>query len=133
MNRATRLFVVGLVIGTVPLLGCQKQSGKSQEHEPPARVERIEGSELSRVTLTPNAMQRLDVQTAKVSEQKGPRQESPQMTVPYAAVLYDPHGKTFVYKSPESRVFVRHAIDVDYIEVSAKSRHVQTLRSHSPG
>ena len=36
--------------------------------------------------------------------------------VPYAAVLYDVHGKTWVYTSPTPRTYVRHRISVDYID-----------------
>jgi len=36
--------------------------------------------------------------------------------VPYAAVLYDLHGETWVYTNPEPLVFVRHKVDVDYVE-----------------
>jgi len=40
----------------------------------------------------------------------------PQKVVPYAAVLYDLQGKTYVYTSPEPLVFTRQAVTVDYIE-----------------
>jgi len=36
--------------------------------------------------------------------------------IPYAAVLYDVHGNTWVYTNPEPLVFIRHKVDVDYIE-----------------
>jgi len=36
--------------------------------------------------------------------------------VPYSTVLYDVHGNTWVYTNPEPLVFVRHKVDVDYIE-----------------
>ena len=36
--------------------------------------------------------------------------------VPFSSVIYDPTGKTWVYTNPESRVYVRHLITVDYIE-----------------
>ena len=36
--------------------------------------------------------------------------------VAYSAVVYDVHGDTWVYTSPESLVFVREPIKVDYIE-----------------
>jgi hypothetical protein len=36
--------------------------------------------------------------------------------VPYDAVLYDLHGETWVYTSPEPLVYVRAPITVDYIE-----------------
>lgn len=39
-----------------------------------------------------------------------------QKIVPYAAVLYDLHGETWVFTSPEPLVYVRAPITVDYIE-----------------
>ena len=36
--------------------------------------------------------------------------------VPYSAVIYDATGKTWAYTNPEPLTFVRHAIDVEYIE-----------------
>jgi hypothetical protein len=36
--------------------------------------------------------------------------------VPYAAILYDTNGNTWVYTSPEPLVYVRHRVVVDYIE-----------------
>jgi hypothetical protein len=36
--------------------------------------------------------------------------------VPYAAVLYDARGNTWVYTNPTPLTFVRHAIHIDYIE-----------------
>lgn len=39
-----------------------------------------------------------------------------QKVIPYAAVLYDPHGNTWTYTNPEPLIFVRHRIDVEFIE-----------------
>jgi hypothetical protein len=39
-----------------------------------------------------------------------------QKVIPYAAVLYDPHGSTWTYTNPEPLVFVRHRIDIEFIE-----------------
>jgi hypothetical protein len=39
-----------------------------------------------------------------------------QRTVPHSAVIYDPRGDAWVYTNPEPLVFVRHRINVDYIE-----------------
>jgi hypothetical protein len=36
--------------------------------------------------------------------------------VPYAAVLYDAPGNTWVYTTPNPLTFVRHVIHIDYIE-----------------
>lgn len=116
MKRGNRWVVVGLLMATAHLAGCQKQSATHKEHEHPAQVEKIDGSQFSRLTLTDGAMKRLDVRTAKVSDEPSPRKKSPQRAVPYGAVLYDAQGKTWVYTSPKAGTFVRHQIDIDYIK-----------------
>ena len=72
----------------------------------PAKVEAIEGTEFSRLTLTEKAAQRLDIQVAEVADN----------TVPYAAVLYGLDGETFVYTNLEPLTYVRAPIVVDHIE-----------------
>lgn len=67
-----------------------------------------------RITLTEMASQRLGLQTAPISEAEiGGRM---QKVAPYAAVLYGPHGETWVYASPEPLVFVRQPITIGDIE-----------------
>jgi hypothetical protein len=81
----------------------------------PAVIEKIEGSELSRVTLTERAMQRLNLRTDQVREMKmGP--ESSRTVVPYSSLIYDLQGQTWIYISPRPGTFVRHEVEVDYIE-----------------
>jgi hypothetical protein len=58
-------------------------------------------------------MERIGIQTAAVSELRSSPQRK---VVPYSALLYGPEGQTWVYISPQSRVFIRHVVDVDYIE-----------------
>ena len=41
---------------------------------------------------------------------------TPRQVVPYAAVLYDAKGDTWVYTNPNPLTFVRHPIHIDYIE-----------------
>ncbi len=36
--------------------------------------------------------------------------------IPHSALIYDPKGQTWIYTSPEPRTFVRHKVDVDYVE-----------------
>ncbi len=110
-----RWIVVVLAVACLPLSSCGGSTSAYQKIEP-AHVEPIAGSELSRVTLSDEAMQRLDVQTAPVREMNVTRSQTPQKVVPYSAVLYDAHGKTWVYTCPKPRTFVRHQISVDYIE-----------------
>lgn len=109
-----------------------------------AEVNHIDGTQLSRVTLTAKAAERLGIATmvvqaaqatatgagapsdAFVARQQGaptattrdPRMSgaaSSRTVVPYAAVLYDAKGATWVYTSPSPLVFVRHRIKIDYI------------------
>jgi hypothetical protein len=109
MKHIMRLMVAALVIAGLQLTACQRHS--STHHvEHPAEVKKIEGSELSTVTLTERAMQRLDVKTDQVREQGGKKM------VPYSSLIYDPNGQTWVYTNPQPRTFVRHKVDVDKIE-----------------
>jgi hypothetical protein len=40
----------------------------------------------------------------------------PRKIIPYAAVIYDPSGETWIYTNPELLTYIRHPIVVDYIE-----------------
>jgi hypothetical protein len=80
----------------------------------PVKLEPIEGTELKRAILTEKAAERIDLQTAPV------RQEMvngvARKVVPYAAVIYDLHGETWLYTNPAPLTFVRESILIDYIE-----------------
>ena len=112
MQHGSRCTVAVVIIVGLQFSACQQKSDKPPKIEP-AHVEHIEGTELSRVTLTARAAERLDIKTAPVREvYMSPLRKA----VQYGAVLYDAHGGTWVYTSPEPLVFVRHRIIVDYIE-----------------
>jgi multidrug efflux system membrane fusion protein len=211
MQRSNRWLVGALLIAALQLAACGQTSAPAASHSQPAKVEHIEGSDLSRVVLTADAAKRLDIQTAAVSEEQRMRKRivggeivsmpsagvmlrvplgesdlkavdrsqpasilplaindktpgvsaklvenpavkdskdastalyyavdtaggslaagqrtrvelalmgsgKPQKVVPYSSVIYDLHGDTWTYTSPESLTFVRHAISIDYIE-----------------
>ena len=111
MNVRRRLVALAgpLTMGLV-VAACGTSPAPSAE-EPPAEVETIEGSELSRITLSEQAAQRLGIATEAVTETA-----SDLLAIPYAAVLYDAEGKTWAYESPDENVFVRSEIVVDRIE-----------------
>ena len=112
MKPKNRWIVALLVLAVLQFWACQKEDG-SHHFEPPSVVEEIEEPDFSRVTLTERAMERIGIQTAAVSEVSNlPLKKA----VPYSALLYGPEGQTWVYTSPQSRVFVRYVVDVDYIE-----------------
>jgi hypothetical protein len=110
----SKRWIVGVLVaaGLVAVLlsvGTSKQQESAVAAEP-ATVEPIAGSDLSRVTLSAAAAERLGVRTAAV-EQRGASRK----VIPYDAVLYGPAGNTFTYTSPERLVFVRAPITVDRI------------------
>jgi streptogramin lyase len=76
----------------------------------PAHLEAIDGSTVKKITLTPKAAQRLDIQTGKVRQDASGRK-----VVPYAAVVYDKDGSTWVYTSPQPLTYIRHVIIVELI------------------
>lgn len=109
MMVVRRWLILGVVVAAVPLAGCAQDSADPAAEEP-ATVEEIAGSELSRITLSAEAAERLGIETEPVGE------DGSQLTLPYAAVLYDSEGKTWAYATPDENVFVRHEIVVDRVD-----------------
>ena len=107
MLPALRRLIVPAVaaLALVGLSGCTKTVGATSTKSEPFTLEKVEGTELQRLRLLPEAVERLGVQTAAVGD----------LTVPYAAVLYEAKGTTFVYTNPEPLVFVRQPITVERI------------------
>lgn len=112
-------IVATLIVTGLVLPACTRTSGEEAGGEPDtATVEPIEGTDVARVTLSPDAARRLDIQTAPVRpflEGDGGKQRA---VIPYAAVLYDPNGDTWTYTSPEPLVFIRYPIRVAQIDGS---------------
>ena len=108
-------LVLVLIIAGLQLPACQQHSS-THHFEHPAKVELIEGSELSRVTLTEKAAQRIDLKTDQVREATVKRSATKRRVVPYSSLIYDPNGQTWVYTSAKPLTFVRHKVEVDYIE-----------------
>ena len=77
----------------------------------PARVEATNDAKIMKVTLTPKAAERLGVVIDEVRADPSGRR-----IVPYASVLYDLTGKTWVYISADPLTFVRGAVVIDTIK-----------------
>ena len=77
----------------------------------PARVEATNDAKIMKVTLTPKAAERLGVLIDEVRADPSGRR-----IVPYASVLYDLTGKTWVYISADPLTFVRGAVVIDTIK-----------------
>jgi hypothetical protein len=107
-RHSHRWVLVALL--AVPLLLAACGGGADQEAASPAVVEEIKGTDLHKVTLTPEAAKRLDIKTTSVIANGAAR------VIPYAAVLYSPTGETWAYTNPEGLTFVRESIIVDRIQ-----------------
>jgi hypothetical protein len=108
-----------LIFAAVSLTACDGTAKADDDHDDdhgPAKVEHLEESGLSRLILTPKAAERLDIKVVPASEAMVARSASQRRVVPYAAVLYDAHGDTWVYTSPEPQVFIRHKVNIEYVD-----------------
>jgi hypothetical protein len=107
------LELAGLVSIAVALAlgGCTEVETESATGYEPAALEPVKGSEdLQKVTFTAEGARRAGLETGEVSR-SGKR-----LVVPYAALLYDPEGKTYVYTSPKPLEYLRAPVEVERIE-----------------
>lgn len=106
MHRRT-IGLALLPVALTLLAACGEQVDDSYVIEnDPGQVEHVEGSDLSKVTLTDAAAERLRIETARVTgSSKG-------LVVPTSAIFVDPDGAWWVYTNPEPYVYVRHEVDV---------------------
>lgn len=91
---------------------------------PPARVEATPDAKIKKVTLTPKAAERLGIQIDEVRVDPSGRQ-----IIPYASVLYDLTGGTWVYVHTDPMSFVRAAVKIDTI----KGENVYLKEGPPPG
>lgn len=106
MKHINHWVMVTVICAGLLLSACGGQTSVTGEKVAPSKLEPIDGSKLSRVILTEKAAERLGIETVMASGGE----------VPYAAVIYDTEGKTWVYTNPEPLTYVRALIMIDYIE-----------------
>ena len=105
------------VVAAIALGACAKAPVEAAKKKDPVSVEKIAGSDLSRLTLTATAAERIGIQTRPVVAVEGATDDqSGQTIVPYGSLLYDTKGATFVYTNVAPLVFVRHAVTVDRVD-----------------
>ncbi len=115
MKQKIRFTVVALISAGLLFTGCkQNQAAAPVAEDGPAKVEHLEGKDVTRVTLSEDAAKRLDLQTAAVQEitVDGAKRKA----IPYAAILYDVEGNTWTYVNSDPQVFLRRSIKVDFIK-----------------
>jgi hypothetical protein len=79
-------------------------------------VERVEGSDVRRVVLSPRAADRLGIKTEPVREVPAPGGGSERRAVPVAALVYDNSGDTWVYTVSRPLTYVRQRVGVARID-----------------
>jgi hypothetical protein len=105
-----RRWVTGiLIIAGLLFSACASVAEEEEALHEPATLEPIEGSDVSRLTLTEEAVVRLDIEVDPVLG------TGSATTIPYAAVFYTATGDTWTYTNPEPLTYVRVPIVVDHI------------------
>lgn len=112
-----RIAAFTLVLATLQLCVYHEWSVSGADSGKHAKLEQIGDSGLGRITLTPKAAERLDIQTSKVTKKNvsSKNGEEQRTVLPYSALIYTPSGETWVYTSPKSLVYIRTPIKVDHI------------------
>ncbi len=99
-----------LICGTVAACGEAPEDAPAATGLEAATLEEVDGQEVSRITLTQKAAERLGLTTGAVEGPDGG------LRIPYSALIYDASGGTWVYTNPEPLVFVRAPVSVERIE-----------------
>ncbi|MGH9148313.1 MAG: hypothetical protein ACRD1Q_16500 [Vicinamibacterales bacterium] len=115
MKHSSWWLVAGLLGVSMQFAACEKHS-EAHHAEHPVEVKKIEGLEVNRITMTDKALERIDLKTDQVREQTVSRSALPRKVVPHSALIYGPKGESWVYTNPQPRTFVKHMVDVDYVE-----------------
>jgi hypothetical protein len=107
-----RLLAAGLVLVVAgSLSACKEVEEESSAGYEPTKLHEIKGNEdLKRVTFTKEAANRIGLETARV------RYDGGRKDVPYAALIYDPEGKTYVYTSRKPLSYLRQEVQVDDVD-----------------
>jgi hypothetical protein len=115
-RRQLRAACAGLVLiaGVASLSACGEASSgydyETASHHDPAELEPIKGTDVNRVVIDAEGVERAGIQTAPI------RQNGQGTVMPHSAVIYDADGEIFTYTSPEPRTYVRQKIVIDHVD-----------------
>lgn len=108
----SRAIGAALVATTLTLAGCAESTSSESEGDPAATVEAIEGSQVSRVTLSELGSKRLGIATEAVSRSA----DGKSLVIPYTAIVWDNEGVAWVFTNPSGHSFVREQVEVSSID-----------------
>ena len=105
-----RWVLTGFAITALALGACNSGSGTSEPKVEAITIVEDETTGLKTLTLSDKAAERLGVETAEVAG------SGAQMTIPYAAIVYDSTGKTWTYVNESALTYKRAEITVAEID-----------------
>ena len=114
-RRQLRAACAGLVLiaGVVLLSACGEASSgydyETASHHDPAELEPIKGTDVNRVIIDAEGVERAGIQTAPI------RQNGQETVIPYDALIYGADGNTYTYTAPEPLTYVREEINIDHV------------------
>lgn len=114
MTGRELVAAVGLVV-TLGLTGCSATTeALGEASDEAAELTPVKGSDLSRITLTEEAYDRLAIATEPVRDGIGRGTSAPtvRFAMPAAALLYDAEGGTWVYVLEGDRTFRRAPVSI---------------------
>jgi hypothetical protein len=111
MSVRQRWLVAALAVAALALSACSESAESSESGDAAATLEDIRGQEVPQVVLVPGAAKRLGIETAEVRDDPSTGGK----VVPYASVVYDASGETWVYTVPDRLTYMREPITVTNI------------------
>jgi hypothetical protein len=115
MKLNYRWILVILFIFGLPLTACGQAASANSNPSKPLTIEHLDSdSEPTREILTVDAVSRLDIQISPVRSVT--LNGKIQIVIPYASILYDTHGSTWVYVNTAPQTYVRHLVIIEDIE-----------------
>jgi hypothetical protein len=116
VRRPSGGVVAMLLLASLAISACGTSAATEPPQGPPARVEKVPGSDLTRVVLTKAAAERVGIRTARVQDTRTRGRNGRHVAVvPFAAVFYDSEGDAFIYTSPQPLAYVRRPVAIDDI------------------
>lgn len=104
MNRVLRWGASVAVVSVLFLTACTEAPSGEHEVVEPVKLEHIEGTEITRVILTPKAVERTGIETAVV------RKNGKRLVVPHSAIIFDAEGRVWVYTNPKPLTYERREV-----------------------
>jgi len=115
-NRGNRGLAALVMLAALPLSACAPAATATATKPKPYKLEKPEGTSLTRLRIEQRVFDRIRIKTSTVREVERFGGDTARKVVDYSAVVYEPKGDTAIYTNPEPLVFVRQPIKVDYID-----------------